>query len=208
MLNFSKAHTPRGFRSPAWFPIRKVLTACALLAVSLSATANPDNVVVVVANNGMYCAGVAIDEARVVTNRHCTDKASSVTIRTRDGKEHRATVSGQSDKADIALLSVPSAALTPATLGTLAGLKVGSPVTAVGHPQRRNWTSSAGAVIGMAQVANSAEAYLLHSAQTDAGNSGGALFDAEGRLIGIQTGAHKSGSLAVPINLVMSELAL
>jgi len=181
----------------------KRLTLAAALLFAFAAHANP----VVVVDGAAYCAGVAVTPQHIVTNQHCTDKMATVAVKTQNGQRFIATVVAESSTDDLAVVKVEPSVLDPVTFGEITELRVGSPVTAVGHPNKNNWVTTTGAAIGMALV-DKTQLYVLHSAQTDVGNSGGALYDARGQLIGINAALSKRGhgSLAVPITIVVKFL--
>jgi putative serine protease PepD len=168
---------------------------------------------------------------RILTNAHVVEGAQDggVTITLSDGTKYQASVLGSDTKADIAVLQASGASgLTPATLGDSSQVKVGEEVVAIGSPGGLQNTVTSGIVsavnrqlsdIGgqsqspMGRVSNQASSTPSYTAiQTDApinqGNSGGALVNAAGQVIGINSSIYSpSGSggsvgigFAIPIN--------
>jgi S1-C subfamily serine protease len=126
-----------------------------------------------------------------------------------DGREERFEVIGRDPLSDLALLRAEGADLTPAELGEAEQLKVGQLVVAIGNPNGLGGSVTAGVVsaLGRSLPARSRRAQRIidNVIQTDAalnpGNSGGALADSRGRVVGINTAVAGVGlGLAVPIN--------
>ena len=126
-----------------------------------------------------------------------------------DGREERFEVIGRDPLSDLALLRAEGAALTPAELGDADRLKVGQLVVAIGNPNGLGGSLTAGVVSGLGRSlparSRRAQRIIDNVIQTDAalnpGNSGGALADSRGRVVGINTAVAGVGlGLAVPIN--------
>jgi S1-C subfamily serine protease len=126
-----------------------------------------------------------------------------------DGREARFEVVGRDPLSDLAVLRADGDALTPATLGNAERLRVGQLVVAIGNPNGLGGSVTAGVVsaLGRSLPARSRRAGRIidNVIQTDAalnpGNSGGALADSRGRVVGINTAVAGIGlGLAVPIN--------
>jgi S1-C subfamily serine protease len=146
----------------------------------------------------------------LVTSAHVVGRSA---IRGRaafaDGREDRFEVIGRDSLSDLALLRAESGALMPAELGDAERLKVGQLVVAIGNPNGFGGSVTAGVVsaLGRSLPARSRRTQRIidNVIQTDAalnpGNSGGALADSRGRVIGINTAVAGIGlGLAVPIN--------
>jgi Do/DeqQ family serine protease len=161
-------------------------------------------------------SGVIISsDGYVVTNNHVVrvrrQIAPQITVTLQDGRRFQARVLGTDSRNDIALLKIDAKNLPVAQLGDSDKLQVGDWVIAVGNPFGLGTTVTAGIVSALNR---SLEAPGLPSGfiQTDAainqGNSGGALADSRGRLIGINTaifspvGANVGIGFAIPINRV------
>jgi serine protease DegQ len=137
-------------------------------------------------------SGVVFDAGRglIVTNSHVIDEAERITVRLTDGRALPATRIGADRNTDVAVLKVEAAGLTEATFADSDSLEVGDFVLAIGNPRALGQTVSAGIVSGLHR-ANIGLSPYEDFIQTDAaiypGNSGGALVNIAGRLVGINT---------------------
>src|SRR4051794_4769510 len=155
-------------------------------------------------------SGVAFTpDGFVVTNAHVVAGADRGTATFVDGEEIGFEVVGRDPLSDLAVVRAASGSLTPAPFGDAARLRVGQLVVAVGNPLGFSGTVTAGVVsaLGRSLAARDGEASRLveNVIQTDAalnpGNSGGALADVRGRVVGINTAVAGVGlGLAVPID--------
>ena len=148
--------------------------------------------------------GFLLTSAHVVAGRAARGRASFV-----DGRELAFSVVGKDDLADLAVLRAESGGLTPATLGDAESLRVGQLVVAIGNPYGFAGSVTAGVVsaVGRALPVRAGRSYRVidNVIQTDAalnpGNSGGALVDSTGCVVGVNTAIAGIGlGLAVPIN--------
>ena len=148
--------------------------------------------------------GFMLTSAHVVANSDGAVRASFV-----DGSEFEAKVVGTDPLSDLAVLRVSDGGLTPAELGDAEGLRVGQLVVAIGNPNGFAGSVTAGVVSALGRslpVRSRAAGRIVENViQTDAalnpGNSGGALADGRGCVIGINTAVAGVGlGLAVPIN--------
>lgn len=138
-------------------------------------------------------SGFVLDEqGHIVTNSHVVDDADAITVRLADGTEAEATIVGQDDSTDLAVLKidVPASTLEPLQLVSSAGVDVGDSVVAIGSPFGFEGTLTAGIVSGLGRTIDAPNGYAITNAiQTDAainhGNSGGPLLDSSGRVIGV-----------------------
>ncbi|KGO86290.1 serine protease [Flavobacterium rivuli WB 3.3-2 = DSM 21788] len=156
-------------------------------------------------------SGVIITaDGYIVTNNHVIQNASELEVTLNNNKSYKAKLVGTDSKMDIALLKVDTKDKLPyATFGNSDDMKVGEWVLAVGNPY--NLTSTVTAGIVSAKARNLSKDGLQSFIQTDAavnpGNSGGALVNTRGELIGIntmissQTGSYVGYSFAVPSNI-------
>jgi Do/DeqQ family serine protease len=156
-------------------------------------------------------SGVIITEdGYIVTNNHVIANASELEVTLNNNKTYKAKLVGTDSKMDIALLKVDTKDKLPyATFGNSDDIKVGEWVLAVGNPY--NLTSTVTAGIVSAKARNLSKDGLQSFIQTDAavnpGNSGGALVNTRGELIGINTmitsmtGSYVGYSFAVPSNI-------
>jgi S1-C subfamily serine protease len=146
----------------------------------------------------------------MLTSAHVVGRAAARGRATfADGREERFEVIGRDPLSDLALLRAEGAALTPAELGDADRLKVGQLVVAIGNPNGLGGSLTAGVVSGLGRSlparSRRAQRIIDNVIQTDAalnpGNSGGALADSRGRVVGINTAVAGVGlGLAVPIN--------
>ena len=160
-------------------------------------------------------SGVIItDNGYIVTNNHVIQKAEYVEVVLNDKRTFPAEVIGSDPSTDIALLKIDEEGLPFMKMGDSDHLKLGDWVLAVGNPFNLTSTITAGIVSAKARNINILnEQYAIESfIQTDAavnpGNSGGALVDLTGELVGIntaiatRTGSFSGYSFAIPVNIV------
>jgi S1-C subfamily serine protease len=146
----------------------------------------------------------------LVTSAHVVGRSATRGRATfADGREERFEVIGRDPLSDLALLRAEGGATVPAELGDAERLKVGQLVVAIGNPNGLGGSVTAGVVsaLGRSLPASSRRAQRIidNVIQTDAalnpGNSGGALADSRGRVVGINTAVAGVGlGLAVPVN--------
>jgi S1-C subfamily serine protease len=156
-------------------------------------------------------SGVAISsDGFLVTSAHVVEGSRRGTASFSDGNEADVSLIGADPLSDLAVLRTDGADLHPAELGDAAELRVGQLVVAIGNPQGFASSVTAGVVSGLGRSlpvgARGGPRRLVENViQTDAalnpGNSGGALVDSTGRVVGINTALAGIGlGLAVPIN--------
>jgi S1-C subfamily serine protease len=155
-------------------------------------------------------SGVAISsDGYMLTSAHVVDGGHRVTASFSDGRELAAEVVGADPLSDMAVVRAEARDLTPAQLGDADELRVGQLVVAIGSPMGLAGTVTAGVVSALGRSlptrSGSAGRLVENVIQTDAalnpGNSGGALADGLGRVVGINTAVAGVGlGLAVPIN--------
>ena len=163
-------------------------------------------------------SGVIISpDGYIVTNNHVLADAESVTVRTYDGTEYEAKVIGSDSKSDIGVVKIEAEGLTAATIGDSSLLKAGDTAIVVGNPLGTLGGSVTQGIISAASreliIDNESYELIQTDATINSGNSGGGLFDGNGRLIGIvnakDSGTTSSGSLiegigfAIPVNTAM-----
>jgi S1-C subfamily serine protease len=145
----------------------------------------------------------------ILTNAHVVAGPTGGVARFTDGRELRFEVVGRDPMSDLAVVRTDDGELVPAELGDAESLRVGQLVVAIGNPQGLEGSVTAGVVsaLGRALPARAGRAVRVidNVIQTDAalnpGNSGGALADGRGRVVGISTAVAGFGlGLAVPIN--------
>ncbi|MDP6080537.1 MAG: DegQ family serine endoprotease [Arenicellales bacterium] len=159
-------------------------------------------------------SGVIIDAAagHVVTNQHVIGNADEITVRLHDGRSVQAEVIGSDPNADIAVIKIPAQGLTAIDLGNSDRLRVGDFVVAIGNPFGLGQTVTSGIVSALGRSGLGIEDYedfIQTDASINQGNSGGALVNLRGELIGVNTaivgpsGGNVGIGFAIPINMVL-----
>ncbi len=166
-------------------------------------------------------SGVVISrDGYIVTNHHVIEGAEEIEIMLNNNKEYQAKLIGFDVNTDLALLKIEAESLSFLVFGNSDSLRIGEWVLAIGNPFRLQSTVTAGIVSAKARNINILEERGIESfIQTDAavnpGNSGGALINTKGDLVGInaailsQSGKYEGFSFAIPANLakkVISDL--
>jgi periplasmic serine protease, Do/DeqQ family len=159
-------------------------------------------------------SGVVIDAAKgyVVTNNHVVDNATTIKVQLSDGRKFDAKVVGKDPRSDIALIQIQAPKnLTAIKLADSDALRVGDYTVAIGNPFGLGETVTSGIVSALGRSGLNVENYE-NFIQTDAainrGNSGGALVNLNGELIGINTailapdGGNIGIGFAIPSNMV------
>lgn len=160
-------------------------------------------------------SGVIISsDGYIVTNNHVIDGAEKLEVTLNDNSKYNATVVGTDPNTDIALIKINGAkGLHPITFGNSDDVKVGEWAVAVGNPFGFNSTVTAGIISakgrGIAESSSMGiKSFIQHDAAVNPGNSGGALVNMAGELIGINTmiysttGTYSGCSFSVPSNTV------
>lgn len=167
----------------------------------------PDNVSV------GFGSGVVISpDGYIVTNNHVVEGARKVEVTFNDKHKREATIIGNDPNTDIALIKVDANDLEYLTFGDSDKVKVGEWVLAVGNPFKLTSTVTAGIVSAKARNINilgegTIESFIQTDAAVNPGNSGGALVNTNGDLIGInaaiasRTGSFEGYSFAIPSNI-------
>jgi len=161
-------------------------------------------------------SGFAISGDHVVTARHIVVGADGpVTVRTVDGTALRAWVVGTDAKTDLALLEAEGPGFKPATMGRSSDLAVGDTVLAIGNPYGLGHSLAVG-VLGSRDRRLEVEAgegprvdFLQLTIPLNPGNSGGPIFDEQGRVVGMLAGTHAQGqaiAFAVPVEALREVL--
>ncbi len=162
-----------------------------------------------------YGSGVIISsDGYIVTNNHVIDEADTIQVTLNDKRQFDAVLIGTDPTTDIALLKVEAKDLPTIAFGASDDLKIGEWVLAVGNPFMLNSTVTAGIVsakartLGMQGGKLGIESFIQTDAAVNPGNSGGALVNTAGQLVGIntaiysQTGNYAGYSFAVPSSIV------
>lgn len=161
-------------------------------------------------------SGVIISpDGYIVTNNHVVDGADELTVTLNDNREFSARIIGTDKTTDLALIKVDAKDLPTLPIGDSNKLKVGEWVLAVGNPFNLNSTVTAGIVSAKARSigANGVESFIQTDAAINAGNSGGALVNTQGELVGInamlvsQTGSYAGYGFAIPTTIMNKVVA-
>ena len=144
------------------------------------------------------------------TNHHVVRDAISITVRLHDGRETPARLLGVDSGADIAMLKIDLPNLTAVPFGNSSDLRVGDFVIAIGNPFGLEGSATAGIISGLMRSDigyDIYESFIQIDAAVNPGNSGGALVNLDGELIGINTAVGRQGAgsvgiaFAIPINM-------
>jgi serine protease Do len=150
----------------------------------------------------------------VLTNNHVVDGADEVTVKLSDRREFDAKVIGTDRESDVALLKISASNLPTLPIGDSSKLKPGQWVVAIGSPFGLDHSITHGIVSYVGRSNGGADQQYVPFIQTDVpinrGNSGGPLFDLDGKVVGINsqifsnTGGYMGVSFAIPINVAMN----
>ncbi|MGB2272197.1 MAG: trypsin-like peptidase domain-containing protein [Pseudomonadales bacterium] len=156
-------------------------------------------------------SGVIIStDGYVLTNNHVINEADRIRVLLADGRERLATVIGSDAPTDLAVLKIELADLTPAIFADPNAIRIGDVVLAIGNPYGIGQTVTQGIVSATGRHGlqiNTYEKYIQTDAAINKGNSGGALVNAYGQLIGINSGLYsKTGGsngigFAIPVDI-------
>ena len=165
-------------------------------------------------------SGVIVSsQGYIVTNNHVIENANEIEVILNDNSKYTAKLVGADPSTDIAVLKIEGTNFQPISLGNSDDLRIGEWVLAVGNPFNLTSTVTAGIVSAKARNINllsdrtnpnvvPIESFIQTDAAVNPGNSGGALVNTRGELVGIntaiasQTGSYAGYSFAVPVNLV------
>jgi len=161
--------------------------------------------------HGQGSGFIVTADGMVLTNAHVVRDAQRVTVKLPDHREFRAKVLGSDTSTDIAVLKIDAKKLPTVTLGDTAKLAVGDYVLAIGEPFGFEASATAGIVSakGRSLPGESSVPFIQTDVAVNPGNSGGPLFDAGGRVVGINsqiysnTGGYQGLSFAIPIEVAL-----
>ncbi len=165
-----------------------------------------------------FGSGVIISkDGYIVTNNHVIDNADIISVKLNDGREFKGRIIGADASTDLALVKIEGEDLPTIPVGDSDQLKIGEWVLAVGNPFNMTSTVTAGIVSAKARslgVYNQGvESFIQTDAAINQGNSGGALVNARGELVGINsvlyspTGAYSGYGFAIPTSIMTKVLA-
>jgi len=165
-------------------------------------------------------SGVIVSQdGYIVTNNHVVQDATDVTVTLNDKREYKATITATDPSTDLALIKIDEQGLPFLTYGNSDDVKIGEWVLAVGNPFNLTSTVTAGIVSAKARDINilgsqgAIESFIQTDAAVNSGNSGGALVNTRGELIGINAaiasgnGYYTGYSFAIPVNIVKKVVA-
>jgi serine protease Do len=162
-----------------------------------------------------FGSGVIVSpDGYIVTNNHVVQDADNITITMNDKRVFKASLIGSDPSTDLALIKIEETNLPFLAYGNSDDVKIGQWVLAVGNPFNLTSTVTAGIVSAKARDINilgsqgAIESFIQTDAAVNPGNSGGALVNTKGELIGINaaiasgTGSYVGYSFAIPVNIV------
>ncbi len=165
-------------------------------------------------------SGVIITaDGYIVTNNHVVEKATELKVILNDKRSFDAKIIGRDPATDLALLKIEETDLPILEFGNSDDLKVGEWVLAIGNPFNLTSTVTAGIVsakarnISILKKRYAIESFIQTDAAVNPGNSGGALINIDGRLVGINTaiasstGSFAGYSFAIPVSIVSKIIA-
>ena len=156
-------------------------------------------------------SGVIIStDGYIVTNNHVVGEADEIEVKLNDNREFKGRIIGCDAITDLALIKIDGKGLPAIKVGNSDDLKLGQWVLAVGNPFNLTSTVTAGIVSAKARTlgANGVESFIQTDAAINSGNSGGALVNERGELVGInamlysQTGSYSGYGFAIPTSIM------
>ena len=159
---------------------------------------------------------IVTDDGYILTNYHVVEGANSITVSMYEGQTYEAELVGYDAANDVAVLKIEAEGLTPVVLGDSDNLNVGDNVVAIGNPLGElTFSLTSGAISSLNRNITMSNGATMNLMQTDcainSGNSGGALFNMYGEVIGITNAKYSSNGggeasidnigFAIPINL-------
>ncbi len=165
---------------------------------------------------GLGSGVIVTADGYIITNNHVVEGADELNVSLSDDREFKAKVIGADPKTDIAIIKIEAEDLPTATLADSDRIRVGDVVFAVGNPLGIGQTVTMGIVsakgrsVGILDDVQGYEDFIQTDAAINQGNSGGALVDAAGRLVGINSAILSTSrgnigiGFAVPVNLAAS----
>ena len=163
-------------------------------------------------------SGVIIsDDGYIVTNNHVVENADEITVTLSNKKTYKAKVIGTDPSYDLSVIKIEAAGLPFLLYGNSDDVKIGQWVLAIGYPLNLETTVTAGIISAKARTLGlnkdkngdgGVESFIQTDAAVNMGNSGGALINTEGKLVGVNsaiaspTGYYSGYSYAIPVNIV------
>ncbi len=166
---------------------------------------------------------ILTEDGYILTNHHVIEGANSITVTTYDGKTYKAKLVGSSEENDIAVLKIDGKNLKPVKIGSSGDLRVGQDVIAIGNPLGElTFSLTKGVVSALDREVTMSNRHKMNLIQTDcainSGNSGGALFNLYGEVVGITNAKYSTSvfsgqasidniGFAIPIDSVLDLVA-
>ncbi len=159
-----------------------------------------------------FGSGVIIKEdGYIVTNCHVIkDSTKEIKVTLYDNRSFKARFIGTDKELDLTVLKIEADSLTPIKFGNSNKIKVGEWVLAIGNPYQKKFTATAGIISGISRNIKNfnllgvpyLDCLIQHDAMVNPGNSGGALVNPKGELMGINSAKSYNYSYAIPSNIV------
>ncbi len=188
----------------------------ATVGITTEATTNYFGHVTAAATSGS--GFIITEDGYIVTNYHVIEGADTITVTDFDGNAYEAALVGYDESNDLAILKIEAEGLTTVVIGDSDNMNVGDEVIAIGNPLGElTFSLTSGSISALNREVTLSDGVTMELIQTDcainSGNSGGALFNMYGEVIGITNAKYSSGSsgeasvdnigFAIPINSVM-----
>lgn len=172
--------------------------------------------------SGLGSGVILSEDGYIVTNNHVIDGADKLEVLLNDNSTYEARIIGTDESTDLALIKIDAKGLKAITVGNSENLRLGEWVLAVGNPFGFNSTVTAGIVSAKARSLGAEshrrskmgiEAFIQTDAALNPGNSGGALVNLNGELVGINaaiysnTGSYTGFSFAIPTTIAAKVIA-
>ena len=184
----------------------KLMSAAEVYAANVNSTVGITTSVITTNFFGMRTSGAAAgsgfiisEDGYIVTNYHVVENGTSIKVTTFDNQSYDATLVGYDESNDVAVLKIAAKGLTPVTMGSSEDLNVGDEVVAIGNPLGElTFSLTKGNVSAKDRTVTLSGNVTMKLIQTDAainsGNSGGALFNMYGEVVGITNAKYSSSS--------------
>jgi len=177
-----------------------------------------DNSQVIPEQRGSGSGVILSEDGYIVTNNHVIADADNITVTLVNHKTYKATLIGTDAKADLAVLKISAGHLPFLLYGNSDDIQLGQWVLAIGYPWNLDITVTAGIISAKTRTVSKegnpdrTETFIQTDAAVNLGNSGGALVNTKGELVGINaaltspTGTYAGYSYAIPVNIVKQKV--
>lgn len=148
---------------------------------------------------------IVSEDGYVVTNAHVVSGANKVTVSTFDGNSYEASIIGSDERNDLAVLKIEAEGLQPVVLGSSSAIEIGDPVVAIGNPLGElTFSLTTGIISAKDREITLSSGTQMSLLQTDcainSGNSGGAMFNMYGEVVGITNAKYSSSSSGASVD--------